>query len=177
MITAAGSNPYDIQLGDTAINHTKVYNLVELAENSVAIMGISPRTVATVGLVASLSFILMGFSFYVLNREKLGSVAVCLSMVVGISFFFVSTSTSTEQEALKMHAEEVHREILEENQYDMDHYVASEVRQFRNDGKEVRWKDTRTGKVAFTTIHAHSTHVRGIAITSFDGSDISTFRK
>ena len=177
MIIVASSNPYDMQLGDTAVNHTKVYNLVDLAYDSVAILGVSPRVIATIGLVTSLSFLLVGFSLYTFNREKLGSIAVFLSLATGVVLFSISASTGTEQEALKIHTQEIHEEILRENNYDMNHYFASEVRKFGDDGKEVRWKDIRTGKVVFFTVHAHSSHVGGISITSFDGKDIASYQK
>lgn len=102
--------------------------------------------------------------------------AIATTLMLGTTLLFAFTVSRTESSTHSV-VENIHREILVDNHFDMDNYKSEEISDFKDSGKMIRWKDTRTGEVVFATRHQDSSNLNSIKIAVLSHNRVEDFKK
>lgn len=101
---------------------------------------------------------------------------IATTLMLGTTLLFAFTVSRTESSTHSV-AENIHREILVDNHFDMDNYKLEEISDFKDSGKMIRWEDTRTGEVVFATRHQDSSNLDSIKIAVLSHNRVEDFKK
>lgn len=127
-------------------------------------------------LVFAIVFAIIGLFMRSVGIAKvhLGVFALSLLCLLGSLSLFIFSNYKIQ--AREDAVEKLHRDILVDNQFDMDSYELEEIADFKNNGKLLRWKDVDGEETAFATRHNDSSDINRIKIAIVGKDDIKIIK-